>query len=239
METILSKSAFADRTGVHRSRVTQWLKENKIFGRAIVGTGVHARIRAEVAVEQLRQTLDPSRGFSARSNPDLFPVLSDAVDVPETVEARIKAERLEQLVLGNEKLREEAASRNGVFCLSAEVRQSEGRLAARLLTVVEAGLTDMADATNRSPLRRPFSSTMSVLKVTGENSKNTQIHHRGGSRGKHLECEPSSSSKISQDNSSAAFYIDISTAGASPAPGAAVQQLLVRPDWGFSRDPGW
>lgn len=120
--------------------------EHKIFGRAIVGTGTNARIRAEIAIAQLNETLDPTQRTSMNARARLDPpvVLGEVLDVPETVEARIKAERLEQLVLGNEKLREEAASRNGVFCLSSDVRQSEGRLAARLLTVVEAGLTDTA-----------------------------------------------------------------------------------------------
>lgn len=144
MEFILSKSDFAARAGVHKSRVTQWLKGGRIFGAAIVGSGHTARINAEIALAQLRNSRDPSQVLTARAKLDPPPGLVDAIGAPPTVEAQIKAERLEQLVLGNEKLREEAASRNGVFCLSADVRQSEGRLAARLLTLIEAGLTDMA-----------------------------------------------------------------------------------------------
>ncbi|MDX0568630.1 hypothetical protein GOC99_33415, partial [Sinorhizobium medicae] len=56
---IMTKSAFAAHVGVSAGRISQYIAERKIFGDALEGEGRNAKIRASVAVEQLRKTLDP------------------------------------------------------------------------------------------------------------------------------------------------------------------------------------
>ena len=57
MIEIVSKAEFAAIAGVSRPTVSQWLREGKIAGDAIVGVGRHARIRVAAALQQLNRTL--------------------------------------------------------------------------------------------------------------------------------------------------------------------------------------
>jgi predicted transcriptional regulator len=74
MGDILTKKAFAEMTGVSAACVSQWISRKKISGDALVGRGCRARIRVEVAREQLKRNLDidqrTSLGMSAKAKLD-------------------------------------------------------------------------------------------------------------------------------------------------------------------------
>ena len=56
--SLMRKSAFAAQCGVHRSRVSHWIRDKKLDGAAIVGVGRSAMIDAVEAGRQLRLRLD-------------------------------------------------------------------------------------------------------------------------------------------------------------------------------------
>lgn len=168
-ERILRKTDFAREVGVSISRVSQWLGEGKIDHRALVGSGCRARINVEVALARLKETLDSDRhlGFGGKAKLNSQKAAASARDASagigmareignpasdasgeagERVEDRIKQARLAQLSLSNDKAREDAAARSGKFTKTDDARQEIGRATARLLTVMESSLSEMASA---------------------------------------------------------------------------------------------
>jgi hypothetical protein len=149
---VVTKSKFALLVGVSPGRVSQFLSEKKIFGDAIIGDGRHARIRVSVALEQLKRSLDLSQrlGANGRARLDDAEIGSRLAGVPaavaDTVENNIKAQRLEQLELANERAREEKAARSGLYVKADDTRQEIGRVAARLLIMFDGALGDFATA---------------------------------------------------------------------------------------------
>jgi hypothetical protein len=150
MSDVVTKGAFALLVGVSPGRVSQFLSEKKLYGDALVGDGRHARIRVSVALEQLKRSLDLSQRLGANGRARLDDPLAigsrndDAAAVPDTVENSIKAQRLEQLELANERAREEKAARAGVYLRADETRQEMGRIASRLMTLFDGALGEFA-----------------------------------------------------------------------------------------------
>lgn len=164
---------FAEIVGVGPSCVSQWIVRGKISGEAIVGRGNRARIRVDVAREQLKRTLDISQSLGMNGKAKLGPQkrVAKAREVPcdavapadrgeaasgapadvETVEDQIKQARLAQLDLANDKARAEAALRAGRYVKAEDARQEMGRVAARLLAVMESSLAEMANALAADP----------------------------------------------------------------------------------------
>jgi hypothetical protein len=62
---IATKSQFAALVGVTAARVSQWIAAGQISGDALVGEGRHARIRVEVARDQLRRNLNLGQRLGA------------------------------------------------------------------------------------------------------------------------------------------------------------------------------
>jgi len=174
---IVSKMEFAELVGVGPSCVSQWIARGKISGNALVGSGNRARIRVDVAQAQLQKNLDISQHLGmngkARLGPQKRPARaresSCAAVAPadrgestggapadaETVEDQIKQARLAQLDLANDKARAEAALRAGRYVKAEDSRQEMGRVAARLLAVMESSLTEMANALAAEPSMSP------------------------------------------------------------------------------------
>jgi len=172
METV-SKLAFAAQLGVGPSCVSQWIARGKISGDALVGCGNRSRIRVDVAREQLQKNLDISQHLGmngkARLGPQKRPARvresSCAAVAPAdrgefsggapvdagTVEDQIKQARLAQLDLANDKARAEAALRAGRYVPAEDSRQEMGRVASRLLAVMESSLAEMANALAAEP----------------------------------------------------------------------------------------
>jgi hypothetical protein len=162
---IATKSEFARIAGVSAGRVSQWVTAGKIAGDAIVGSGHRARIRVAVAMEQLSRSLDVVQGLGAngramatasrattaakandRAGARAFENGLNESNMPDTVEANIKAERLRQLALSNAKATAEEAMRSGRYTLADAARQETGRALARVLAVFEAALGEFANA---------------------------------------------------------------------------------------------
>lgn len=172
MQTV-SKMEFAELVGVGPSCVSQWIVRGKISGEAIVGRGNRARIRVDVAREQLQKNLDISQQLGLNGKAKLGPqkrlakargapcavgapadrgeAASGAPDEAETVEDQIKQARLAQLDLANDKARAEAALRAGRYVKAETLRQEMGRVAARLLAAMESSLAEMANALAAEP----------------------------------------------------------------------------------------
>ena len=55
MPHVLSKREFAESVGVSPSRLSHWLRDGKIDGAAVVGSGYSARINADLARRQTRR----------------------------------------------------------------------------------------------------------------------------------------------------------------------------------------
>jgi len=68
-----------------------------------------------------------------------------------SIEGRIKQARLEQIALSNAAAREEAAARSGRYVKAEDAQAEMGRVAARLMTLFEASLTEMANAIIAAP----------------------------------------------------------------------------------------
>ncbi len=115
--TIL-KSVFAVMRGVTAGRVSQWIGTGKIRPEALVGDGRAAKIRLGVAMEHLKERLEPSQRFGAnglstgeRKAPAVAP--QKTTPAPDSGETKIKAGKLRPAQLETRK-REEKISK-GVY----------------------------------------------------------------------------------------------------------------------------
>lgn len=160
---VITKAEFARRREVSAGRVSQWISEGKIAGNALVGEGRAAKIRESVAVAQLRQKLDPmqmtANGLSTKLDAPALPQLPleataasvappPATDVPprDSIEERIKQQRLEQIERANRNDRREEAQRAGRLVEAALVSQATGREITKLVASFEGKLSDFATA---------------------------------------------------------------------------------------------
>ncbi|MQX98513.1 hypothetical protein GHK03_20865 [Sinorhizobium medicae] len=160
---IMTKSAFAAHVGVSAGRISQYIAERKIFGEALEGEGRNAKIRASVAVEQLRKTLDPSQRFGAngaatRSAP--APVASElSFDGPEKPKAPLKptviadpfidevaAEKLKQQKITTARMEREEALELGRYMLTDDARREMVKAVAEAFKVMEQAIPEMAKA---------------------------------------------------------------------------------------------
>ena len=146
MDEIATKKQFAAIVGVTPGCVSQWLAAGKIGKDALVGVGHRARINVAVATAQLKLRLDPVQHLGAAGRAQLNGAVDD-----DTVETNIKVARLRQLELSNAKASMEASARSGRYTKTDEARQEQGRVAARLMSVFEASLTEFAGAIMAEP----------------------------------------------------------------------------------------
>ncbi|MFL9824361.1 hypothetical protein [Rhodoplanes sp. SY1] len=166
---VISKGAFAQLIGVSAGRVSQYIREGKLDGAALVGEGRGAGIRVAVAQEQLRRRLDigqrlgngigtrlapPAAATDATAAPaDVLPFaappapptapVGSAVD---PIDERIRQAKLEGIERENRKRAEEEAARAGRYVLADQTRAEMVRLARDMLTVFEGALVDLATA---------------------------------------------------------------------------------------------
>lgn len=145
MQGVVTKAEFARVSGVTATRVSQWLREGKIDGAAIVGSGRHARIDVALAQTQLDARLDLGQRLGSNGRAQL------ASASPDPTDAAIKAARLRQLILANERAAEEARIRAGAYIDAAAAKQEMGRIAAAMIAAFDGALPDLAVAVAGQP----------------------------------------------------------------------------------------
>lgn len=154
----VSKSKFAEMRGVTPGRVSQWLSEGKISPKALDGEGRFAKIKPDVAVADLRRTLDLDQRLAnglgtnlaaptASSEPnDEAPAPRRPVNPYDEAEQELLQLKLEAARRKDRAEREEEAARAGRYVDAEDVNQQMGRLAARLVSEFEGSLPDLATA---------------------------------------------------------------------------------------------
>ena len=152
---IVRKGEFAELLGVTAGRISQLIAEKKLRPPALVGEGRAARIVVPLARQQLKEALDPSQRFGLNGittrldapPPRVEAPIAPQVDLPpadDTVETKIKAEKLRQAQLMTSRLEEEDRARRGVYVEAASARAEITRVASDMLKVFEGALPDFA-----------------------------------------------------------------------------------------------
>ncbi|MCV0427819.1 MAG: hypothetical protein K5905_20370 [Roseibium sp.] len=160
---VVTKGEFADILNVSAGRVSQYITEGKISGAALVGEGRRAKINVAVAREQLRNHLDIGQmlgnGLETRlssvDQPGPLPLeTAPPQHTPqpsldprkETVEDKLKRERLFQAQIQSRKAAAEEEAEKGRFVSAAEIRASDMRIAVKMIQTFEGALPNMAAA---------------------------------------------------------------------------------------------
>ena len=162
---VLPKGQFAKLIGVSPGRVSQYIRENKLTGAALVGEGHGQQINVRVAAAQLNVRLDIDQRLSANGiNTNLDRALGEVPPLPleassaegsadplfppqvDRIEDHIKRERLEALRRqARRELQEEAASQ-GRYVLADDAKQQLGRALALQMSWFEGVLGELAAA---------------------------------------------------------------------------------------------
>jgi hypothetical protein len=144
---VLSKSAFAASVGVSPSRLSHWLRDGKIDGAAIVGSGYSARIDADLARQQLDARLDLSQRLGANGKALLADTGAASASPPgAALDTEIKSARLRQLELANERAAVEVAAGSGRYVEAEAAKLEMGRIAGRMVAAFDGVLPALADA---------------------------------------------------------------------------------------------
>lgn len=163
-ETPVSKGEFAKLINVSPGRVSQLIAEGKIHGPALAGEGRMAKIRAEVAKAQLRQSLDISQRLGNGIETRLDAVaIQTALPIPAqqaeaaapapqaltedfSIEGQIKREKLKAAQFQNRRFAEEEQARRGRFIETTAARNQMTTLASTMVQTFEGALADFASA---------------------------------------------------------------------------------------------
>jgi len=151
-EGAVLKSQFAIMMNVTPGRVSQWISEGKINGAAIEGEGRSARINPAVAREQLKERLNIDQrlglnGLSTRLEAPVLPLPEPKAltfEPEDTVETKIKQEKLFQVQLQTERLLEERRANRGFYVRAADMRAEVAGVSSKILATVEGMLPEIA-----------------------------------------------------------------------------------------------
>jgi hypothetical protein len=142
----VTKTEFARQTGVSETAVRKWISSGIIGPDALEGQGRSARIRVEIAKRQVADRRSPGQamsngldtrlGSSDSRNPDAD-LANDALN------DALKTERLADLRYKNRRQAEEEMARRGLYVRADATAAAMTRVAAKMLTVFDAGLSDI------------------------------------------------------------------------------------------------
>ncbi len=143
----ISQAEFARRRNVSRARVSQWIKEGKIHGGALVNGGIDEAL----ACQQLDRNLDIDQRHGNGLRTDLKPRLDAPLPLPDPPAGNNVTDQIAQarLVLLNGQIREKKvaeALQLGVLCENAAARQATGKVVTRVVARVEGALPEFAAA---------------------------------------------------------------------------------------------
>lgn len=165
--TIERKGEFARRINVTPARISQLIAEGKLSGAALVGEGREQRVVVAEAIRQIRATRDPSQGYGLNGittrldDPTPSPAASSPASLAaapasaspiapvapgDSIEERIKAEKLRQAELTTQRLEREDALSNGLYMRASDAADEASRIAAGMLKIFEGALPDFAGA---------------------------------------------------------------------------------------------
>jgi hypothetical protein len=142
MSATASKTEFAGMTGVTPTRVGQWIREGKIGRDALEGDGRFARIKIDLALQQIGQRRDIGQALGNGLETRLGAAERETETDP--LADQLKTERLRELQFRNARAAEEALARRGVYVRADATAAAMTRVAAKMLTVFEAGLNEIA-----------------------------------------------------------------------------------------------
>jgi hypothetical protein len=155
----IAKSAFAARIGVTPGRISQMIAAGQIGPEAIDGEGQRAKIIVDVALSHLkeRMNVDQRMGLNGLSTqlqstptggapPAPPPQATLPASADDSVEAQIKAEKLEQNRLLTERMQRESRAQAGIYIRADAAKQEMGRIASSMMMEFESSLQPMADA---------------------------------------------------------------------------------------------
>jgi hypothetical protein len=174
MPDLVTKTKFAEISGVSGAMVSLWIKRRKIYGDAIVGEGRNARIVVNIARQQLKKTLDLSQRLGANGKVKFD---DDPEKIGDTVEDEIKRARLAQLELSNEHARALREVQAGRYVRSDDVHRAMGKIAGRTLAAVEGALGEFATAIaakSNLPARDALHILRTTFRVLRERTANTE-----------------------------------------------------------------
>lgn len=141
MGEIVSKSEFARRRGVDPAAVSMWIARGQIWGSALTADG---KVDEQVAIEQLRQKLDPARSLTPLD--DLGGNGAGDSDVPHVSASLIdqqRSQRIEEAALRLRRLRAEENERAGKYMVTTNVEREWNRLLGQLVDETEAWIADL------------------------------------------------------------------------------------------------
>lgn len=146
---VLSKSAYAERRGVHKSAVSHWIRQGRLHGPALTGRGRGARIVVEAADRQLAEGLDPTQQL-ANGKPAPAGAEGDADTAASAPVAshqdRYQKARADQAEVEAERSRRRIAAEQGLYTETAAAREAWARELGELLTATELWLAEAAEA---------------------------------------------------------------------------------------------
>lgn len=155
-QDVVTKGRFAELIGVSAGRVTQMISEGKISGEAMVGEGRNAKIRVDVARQQIRERTDLGQalgnGFETRVREEApapaAPAAPTAPVSPRTnsFDDQFRQQKLEQIQRQNRREAEADLARRGTYVRADETKAAMTKMAVQLLTVFEGSLVDLATA---------------------------------------------------------------------------------------------
>jgi DNA-binding transcriptional regulator YdaS (Cro superfamily) len=158
---VVTKTKFAELSGVTQARVSQWISRKQIHGEALVTVGRSTQIRVSVAQQQLKKNLDLSQRLGANGRVKF----DDDPENVDTLEDEIKRARLAQLELSNEHARALREVQAGRFVRSDDVSQEMGRIAGRMLGLFEGALGELATAV-AAKSNLPARDALHILRTT-------------------------------------------------------------------------
>lgn len=140
---LVSKSEFARLRGITPARISQLIGDGRIHGDAIVGTGPRAQIDANVANQQLGDSLDITQQMAQQrpTAPDGLPLSSD--------QKRIQAAKAEQAEISARQARREEAAQAGFYVRTEDVRRAWSRELTELLAGIDGWIAEAAGALTR------------------------------------------------------------------------------------------
>lgn len=151
---VITKTAFAELTKVSKGRVSQWISEGKLPADCFDGEGRTAKVIVDRALAALSRNLDPTQRYGVNG---LATELTEIPAIPSgdpppslsvstTREDEIRREKIVQAQMTTRKMAREEQAAAGRYVLTDQHRRAVGEATAKVMQVIEGGLSDVAQA---------------------------------------------------------------------------------------------